>query len=124
MIKLTLTDEMAKIVAEACEFYARIRMGQFQEIIYKTLEMNELGADDYCLRRDAAEKFLFEARKFLYPELYGRGHSYGVGKFDDADIAFDVYQVIRKEFGDPRGFFSFRAEVPVAERVEECQKRN
>lgn len=118
MIKLTLTDEMAQIVAEACEFYARIRMGQFQEIIYKTLEANELGAANYCERRDAADQFLLEARKFIYPELYGRGHSYGYGKFDDADIAFDVYQAIRKEFGDPRGFFSCRDEVPVAERVQ------
>lgn len=119
MIKLTLTDEMAKIVAEACEFYARIRMGQFQEIIYKTLEANELGADDYCLRRDTAEQRLLSARAVIYPELHGLGHSYGYGKFDDADIAFDVYQAIRKEFGDPRGFFSFRDEVPVVERVEE-----
>ena len=119
MIKLTLTDEMAKVVAEACEFYARIRMGQFQEIIYKTLEKNELGAEDYCSRRDAAEQRLISARAVIYPELHGLGHSYGIGKFDDADIAFDVYQAIRKEFGDPRGFFSFRDEVPVAERVKE-----
>ena len=124
MIKLTLTDEMAKIVAEACEFYARIRMGQFQEIIYKTLEMNELSAANYCERRDEAERYLFEARKFIYPELYGLGHSYGYGKFDDADIAFDVYRAIRKEFGDPRGFFSFRDDVPVVERFKECQKRD
>lgn len=124
MVKLTLTDDMAKVVAEACEFYARIRMGQFEEIIYKTLERNELSAANYCGRRDMAEEFLFEARKFIYPELYGRGHSYGYGKFYDADIAFDVYQAIRKEFGDPRGFFSFRDEVPVVERVEECQKRD
>ena len=119
MIKLTLTDDMAKVVAEACEFYARIRMGQFQEIIYKTLEMNELGAKDYDTRRDLAAELLLMARKYLLPELHGLGHSYGIGKFDDADIAFDVYQVIRKEFGDPRGFFSFRDDVPVAERVKE-----
>ena len=118
MIRLTMSDQQARIVAEACEFYARIRMGQFQEIIYKTLESNEIGADDYCERRDAAERLLLEARKFIYPELYGLGHSYGMGKFDDADSAFDVYQAIRKEFGDPRGFFSLRDEVPVVERVK------
>lgn len=118
MIKLTLTDDMAKIVAEACEFYSRIRIGQFQEIIYKTLEMNELGADDYCERRDAAEKFLFEAREFIYPELHGLGHSYGYGKFDDADRAFDVYQVIRTGFGDPRGIYTRFDDVPKIERVE------
>lgn len=118
MIKLTLTDDMAKVVAQACEFYARIRMGQFQEIIYKTLEMNELGAKDYDTRRDLAAELLLMARKYLMPELHGLGHSYGIGKFDDADIAFDVYQAIRKEFGDPRGFFSFRDETPVAERVQ------
>ena len=36
-IQLTLTEEQAKIVSTACEFYARVRMGQFDRIIDHTL---------------------------------------------------------------------------------------
>lgn len=49
-----------------------------------------------------ANKYLLDARKAIYPELNGIGHSYGVGKFADADRAFDVYQVLRHALGDPR----------------------
>ena len=106
MIKLELTDEQANIVAKACEFYARVKMGQFNEIIWHTLDMGGIN-NDYCERRDNAEAFLLDARKFIYPELHGIGHSYGMGKFEDADKAFDVYQVIRYEMGDKREPFSY-----------------
>ena len=117
MIKLTLTDEQAKIVARACEFYARIMMGQFNEIVWHTLD-KDLMCDDYCERRDNAEQLLFEARKYLYPELRGVGHSYGIGKFKDADMSFDVYQVIRPFFGDNRTPFSYY-ELPKCEKCNE-----
>lgn len=115
--RLTLTEQQAKIVAEACEFYARVRIGQFREILWKTLDPS-LPVDDYCNRRDRMSSFLLSARAEAYPELHGEGHSYGVGKFEDADISFDVYQVLRTMFGDPRGAWSER-ELPLCERVEE-----
>lgn len=110
MIKLTLTDEQARVVSMACEFFARIKMGQFNEIIWHTMDF-QTGSDDYCERRDKAKELLYEARKYLFPELHGYGHSYGMGKFDDADTAFDVYQVIRPFLGDTRKPFSFN-ELP------------
>lgn len=110
MVKLELTDEQAQIVSVACEFYARVRMGQFNEIVMNTLDMS-LPTGDYCTRRDNAEKLLLEARKELYPELHGVGHSYGMGKFDDADRAYDVHQVIRYVLGDDRTPFSYH-ELP------------
>lgn len=98
---LELTEEQAKIAAQACEFFARIRMGQFQEIPYLCLS-GEIYGGEYCIRRNIAEKHLLEARKSIYPELNGIGHSYGVGKFQDADRAFDIYQVLRYALGDAR----------------------
>lgn len=106
MVQLTLTDKQAKLLAHACEFYARIVMGQFTEIPFELLNFG-IDADDYCARRDKADEFLLEARKYIYPELNGRGHSYGVGKFENADKVWDVYQAIRTIFGDPRGSFSY-----------------
>lgn len=119
MIKLTLTDEQAKIVARACEFYARIRLGQFNEITWNILTLNrDVSCDDFCERRDNADRCLLEARKFIYPELHGAGHSYGIGKFKDADLSFDVYQVIRPFFGDDRTPFSYY-ELPKCEKCDE-----
>ena len=116
MIHLELTDEQARIVACACEFYARIRMGQFSEISHHTIDLS-LPTDDYCSRREQAEAFLYKARDYIYPELYGPGHSYGYGKFKDADQAFDVYQVIRYANGDNRRPFSYY-DLPKCEKVE------
>ena len=98
---LELTEEQARIVAGACEFYARVRMGQFNEITYNTM-MDQPMEDRWCERRDEAEALLLEARKRIYPELHGIGHSYGIGKFKDADMSFDVYQVLREKFWPER----------------------
>lgn len=116
--ELELTEDQARIVSVACEFYARVRMGQFKEIIWHTLDMGTQ-TDDYCKRRDEAEKLLLEARKQLYPELHGIGHSYGIGKYEDADRAFDVHQVIRHEvFGDERPPFSYY-DLPKLKKLED-----
>lgn len=106
MIQITLTDKQAKLLGHACEFYARVVMGQFTEIPVELLSF-AINSDEYCERRDKADELLLEARKYIYPELFGRGHSYGVGKFENADKVWDVYQAIRVVFGDKRGSFSY-----------------
>ena len=117
MYKLILTEEQARVVSIACEFFARMKMGQFNELIWYTMD-SQHGSDDYCDRSDKARELLYEARKYLYPELNGYGHSYGIGKFDDADTAFDVYQVIRPFLGDERKPFSFH-KLPECIKYEE-----
>lgn len=103
---LHLNEEQAKLVAKACEFYMRVRIGQFQEIPYACLDPRMEG-DSYCKRRQVAEHYLLEARKAIYPDLEGLGHSYGIGKFPDADKAYDVAQVLNRAMGDPREPFSY-----------------
>ena len=92
-IVLELSEAEAALVQRACEFYARIRVGQFGEISYYCMDVKD---HDYSIRRQKADELLFESRKYIFPELHGVGHSYGIGKFEDADIAFDVHQAIRK----------------------------
>lgn len=99
--KLTLTEDQAQIVATACEFFARVKMGQFREIVWHC-------AENHCPRSPgAAEQAWLELRKQLYPDLDGAGHSYGIGKYADADKAFGVYEVIRHAMGDRREPFSY-----------------
>ena len=114
---LELNEEQARIVSQACEFFARIRMGQFQEIPFLCLS-NDLDGVDYCDKRDIANKYLLDARKAIYPELNGIGHSYGVGKFLDADRAFDVYQVLRYALGDQREPFQLGEPLPTYTKLE------
>lgn len=92
-VKLILTDEQAEVCRRACEFYARVKLGQFTEIPYLLLDLKSA---DYCERRDNAEDLLYQARKIIYPGLSAaRGSSYRLGKFRDADLAYDIHQVIR-----------------------------
>lgn len=114
---LELTEAQAKTVSQACEFFARIRMGQFHEIPHLCLA-NEMDSVDYCARKDAANKYLLDARKAIYPELNGIGHSYGVGKFLEADRAFDVYQVLRYALGDQRTPFQLGEPLPTCSKLE------
>lgn len=114
MYKLTLTEEQAQLVSTACEFYARMRMGQFNELLWHTLDKEPFN-DDFLARKNDAEQLLLEARQKIYPDLQGPGHSYGVGKFEDADKAYDVHQVIRHAMGDDRAPYS-NYELPRIEK--------
>lgn len=115
MVELHLTDEQAKIAARACEFYARIVLGQFNEIIFELANSDNVHRIAEC--RDEIEAELLNVRGYFYPELRGLGQSYGVGKFEHADKAYDVYQAIRTVFGDPRTPFSYY-KIPEARHYE------
>ncbi len=103
---IVVSDAQAELISGVCELYARVRMGQFKEIIWYFLDM-KLPPEDYCERRDEAEQLLLKARESIYPDLHGIGHSYGIGKFEDADKVYDVHQVIRYARGHWREPFSY-----------------
>lgn len=93
---LHMDKETAAIVALACEFYCRVRMGQFNEIRHLTVWPTEPGDPTFCDRIASCETALAEARKAAFPELGSNmGASYGVGHFRDADTAWNVYQAVR-----------------------------
>ena len=111
MIRLTMSEETSQIVARACEFYARVRIGQFGEIVWHC-------ADKHCTDDPrATEDAWLEFRRHIYPDLNGVGHSYGIGKFEDADRSYDVYQVLRQQFGDRREPFTLLSELPSCEKI-------
>lgn len=91
---LTMTQDQALIVSKACEFYARVMMGQFNEIVFETM-MPHTSRPDFCERRDHMEALLHQARKCAFPDLTGPGHSYGVGHSVSSDRAWEAYQVLR-----------------------------
>lgn len=91
---LELDVKQAKLLAGICEKYARLRMGQWQELIGMCIDYNR---EDYFDAAAECKEALLNARKFAYPELHGEGHSYGVGKFTDGDMAWEIYEVLRNK---------------------------
>lgn len=89
---LVLDERQAKLLAKACEFYARVNIGQWNEIFQSCVDLRR---DDYCEVRDAMEPLMLQARQLVWPELQGVGHSFGIGKFEHADIVWEIYEVLR-----------------------------
>ncbi len=92
--RLDLTEEQAKITRDALELYSRLKMGQWDCLADLCLDIND---KDYATKKfDILIPHLMSLRKFVYPDLPGGwGASYGVGKFDDADLAWEVHTVLR-----------------------------
>lgn len=117
-VHFKVTKEQAQTISVACEFYSRVIMGQFTEIVWHTLSI-KLGTAEFCERRDLAEDYLLKARQYIYPTLHGIGHSFGIGYSEKADMSFDVHQVLRKHLGIEREPFSFR-QLPRVEYEGDC----
>lgn len=129
---LELTEKQARVVDKACEFFARIGYGQYSEILWHFLDWK---AEDAAERRDKAEELLFQARAQIYPELgTHRGASYGIGRNNEWDRAYDVHQVLRYAFEKENGKVDFwhepfsllkeafsKCEVVEGEHNEKCE---
>ena len=92
---LHMDAETAQIVSRACELYARIRIGQFEEVQYLTVWPRGEHDPTFGGRVQRCREYLNKAKQAAFPELIGPGHSYGVGKFRDSDTAWNAYQAIR-----------------------------
>lgn len=91
---ITLNGEQARTVARACEFYSRVLMGQFDEISFEAI-MTNLTKSDFGFDKEVADEILFAARRIIFKDLHGRGHSYGIGHNEHGDRAWNAYQSIR-----------------------------
>ncbi len=96
---LHMNAETAQIVINACELYARLRCGQFEEVQYLTVWPQAKDANEhdpaFGARIQRCREYLNLARKEAFPELASSSYHYGIGKFRDADTAWNVYQVVR-----------------------------
>ena len=117
---LTLNEDQAKITDKALELYARLRMGQWNELIDLCVDLAD---EDYCEKRDQLEVALMHDRKIAYPDLSTSiGHSYGVGKFTDGDLAWEVHKVLRHRMAwteHPEGGLGVDFDKPISFRGNE-----
>ena len=87
---LTLTRKQAYMVQDACELFARLKIGQFNRI---TEHLLDLGLNDYCERRDNANDLL----RIVSCIIFGR-NIYGSPELKQDEThyrAWDIYTVLR-----------------------------
>ncbi|MGD9725369.1 MAG: hypothetical protein AB7L09_03055 [Nitrospira sp.] len=90
-VQVTMTPEQARAVVRALDMYLRVHIGQFNIISEQFIGA---GIDTRKM-----EDLLFEARSLAFPGLFaGRGHSFSASGCprEDAKIAYDVLQVVRR----------------------------
>lgn len=127
--KLELTQDQADIISAACELYCRVGLGQFdrmvefcmdKEFYHRKEKMTDEEFNNWIDRRDKAESLVYEAREYIFPELQGRCHSYGIGRDPESNIAWNIHQVLRYHAGnDERKPYAVYGELPEIEVVEE-----
>ena len=117
---LDMNEEQACMVSRALELYARLRCGQWDELIELCVPRSR---EDFCIKRDFLMPALMDARCIAFPELTkSRGHSYGVGSFEDADLAWEVYEVLRNKIAwtrHPEGGSGVNFDPPMSFRGSE-----
>ncbi len=119
---LNMNEVQAAQVDRALELYCRLRIGQWTELIGLCLDTDD---DDYCEKRDFLEQKLLDARKVAYPTLHGLGHSFGIGKFEDADTAWETHKVLRNKISwtnHPEGGITVDFDSPISFRGHELAK--
>ncbi len=88
-----LSEDEARMFSRMMELYARLRMGQWRELVDLCVSLTE---DRYANIRDTVRPLLVEARQVVYPVLFASdAANYGVSRFDDADYAWELHEVIR-----------------------------
>lgn len=112
---LTLTPEQAAVVQMACEMLARMEIGQFNIISEQLLDVSAMDIDEYCFRRDMANKALELSACLIYGQ-----NSYGKPdisiKSDLHHRAWNVYQVLRYTRSwheNPKGGFTVNYDKPM-----------
>lgn len=120
---LEMNEKQASIVMAALEFYSRMRLGQFGELPRLSLDLSD---EEYHDKAEYMEALLELARRRCYPELsYTLAHSYGIGKFEDADMAWEIYTSIRhcvSWANNPEGGMSVCFDEPRSFRGNEIAK--
>lgn len=134
--RLEMNEEQARCVVGALDLAMRIRLGQWKEIIEQCMKCEPDKTDEWCERRDKAERVLLEARNIVMPELKDLNSlhgSYGVYSMEETERAFNVLKAVRSaiawhkkpnggitvDFDRPRAI-NVTEEMPVCEVVDDA----
>lgn len=115
---LELTPDQAKFLCRVCDFYSRMMIGQWDELFWYLNYNKEISCSDIIDNKEEFEEYLLKARDLVFPGLnHSFGHSYGVGKFTNADHAYEMLEVIRNKIAwteHPEGGYSVDFDTPMS----------
>lgn len=90
---LELNEEQARTVLNVLEFYARMAIGQWNEVGRQFLDLKD---DMYVEKTDELKRGMAKLRKIVYPELpEDMSASYGVSAIPKACAAWEILEVLR-----------------------------
>ena len=103
-LTLTLTADQAWVVAEACDLYHRLWMGQYWHlwdmvgepaIAHELKRGVELPLGEACHRGEQFRALTFQLAQVIHPDWVA-GHSYGVGGPlpKEAQRAYEIFKVV------------------------------
>lgn len=108
---LTLTDDQARMVETACELYARLKIGQFEQISELMLDVKDV--EQYCQRRDIANDLL----RTVACVIFGRNINGWPHVQKDAlhHRAWNIYHALRYKrawYENPKGGWGVNYDKP------------
>ena len=119
--RLEMTEEQARTVIAALDFWTRMRIGQWKELVDLCLPCDYEHIDEWCQKRDDAELLIMSVRDKVMPELTYNA-SYGVYKFEATERAFNVLKAVRSAIAwhnRPEGGYEVIFDRPMAIHVNE-----
>lgn len=91
---LTMTEKQARLIMAALDFYMRMRIGQWREVIDLCLPTK--ADDNYKQRKGEAKKTLLDARAIVMPDLPNDIYAtYSVFSFPETRQAYNALLSIR-----------------------------
>ncbi|MBR4493441.1 MAG: hypothetical protein IKP14_01915 [Clostridiales bacterium] len=111
-MRLRIYDEEINVVIDALDFYSRIWIGQYRNILFESRGLKKCGQLEKY-ENEIVSRLMF-LRRILLPGLEGYGFSGSYGIFSDerdirAGIAYDLQQEIRNKrayFEHPQGGYT------------------
>lgn len=102
--RLTMTPEEARVVNYALELYMRLKLGQYEELPWALLDLQDPA---FCDKRDASKWHLKEAFNVLFRDKHP-----GEYKDDLWYRIYNIHQVVRHaickaEFPESHGVWSY-----------------
>lgn len=124
--RLEMTEEQARtVIAAPLDFWTRMRIGQWRELIELCLPFDREHIDEWCQKRDVAELLIMSVRDKVMPELTYNA-SYGVFRFEDTERAFNVMKEVRSCLAwhkNPKGGYEVIYDRPMAIHVNEVMPK-
>ena len=94
---IEVNDKQARLIADALEQHSRMLCGQIDLTFLKGLETalyRDCKYDDeFWQRRNTIDIHLKAIKRFAFPKLR-ENESYGIGKFEEADLGYEMYKQI------------------------------